>query len=185
MQTLILDTKEIKYKVNYKKIKHLYLRVREDYLEINCPKSFFIKDIEEFIYSNKEKILPHLEQKRGYFLFGKEVENISDKIYKDALLDVIFPLINKYEKKMNLKASKVSFRFNKSRWGSCSSRNSIVFNYYLAKLPLELIEYVVVHELAHIRHKNHSKLFWEEVKRYLKDYKSRKKALREFEKRIK
>jgi len=85
---------------------------------------------------------------------------------------------------MNLFPSKVSFRFNKTRWGSCSYKNSIVFNYYLSKLPIELIEYVVVHELAHIEHKNHSKKFWDLVEKYLSDVKIRRKKLREFEKII-
>jgi predicted metal-dependent hydrolase len=83
---------------------------------------------------------------------------------------------------MNLHPSRVSFRFNKTRWGSCSYKNSIVFNYYLAKLPEDVIEYVVVHELAHIKHKNHQKNFWALVGEFLPDFKNRLKKLREIEK---
>jgi len=92
--------------------------------------------------------------------------------------------VKKYSSKMNLYPSKVSFRFNKTRWGSCSAKNNLTFNYYLAKLPYELIEYVVVHELAHIKHKNHSREFWAEVEKYLPDVKKRRKLLRNYEKII-
>jgi len=71
---------------------------------------------------------------------------------------------------------------NKTRWGSCSAKNTISLNYYLAKLPESLIEYVVVHELAHIKEKNHSAKFWNLVEKYLPDVKKRRKLLREYEK---
>ena len=70
----------------------------------------------------------------------------------------------------------------KSKWGSCSVKNSLIFNYYLAKLPEDIIEYVVVHELAHIKHKNHQKEFWDLVSKFIPDYKERIKRLRKLEK---
>ncbi|HHH53129.1 MAG TPA: M48 family peptidase, partial [Bacteroidetes bacterium] len=70
------------------------------------------------------------------------------------------------------------------RWGSCSSDNCISFNYHLVKLSSSLIEYVVVHELAHIVHHNHSKDFWQLVNRYLPDYKIKEEKIRAFEKLI-
>jgi hypothetical protein len=60
----------------------------------------------------------------------------------------------------------------------------VSFNYYLAQLPYDLIEYVVVHELAHIKHKNHSKEFWKEVEKYLPDVTKRRRDLRKFEKTL-
>lgn len=67
----------------------------------------------------------------------------------------------------------------KSRWGSCDSNNDIVLNMYLVQLDWSLIDYVIVHELAHTRHKHHQREFWDEVASILPDYKERRKALKE------
>ena len=163
-----------------KPIKHLYLEVKDDYVEIRCNKFTSDEFIRKFILKHKNTILKKLE-KSHYFL-GKKVEKEVD--YKKETPKIVLPLVEKYSKFMNLYPSKVSFRFNKSRWGSCSYKNSIVFNYYLVKLPIELIEYVVVHELSHIKHKHHQKPFWNEVAKVIPDFQNRRKLLRKFEKEI-
>ncbi len=184
MQKIIVNGFEVAYRIMYKDIKHLYMRLKEDYIEISCSKLWSKKEIEAFIIKHQRRVLAQLQTPKRYYLLGKEVSFADDELYKKALLETIFPIIEKYESVMSVQASKISFRFNKTRWGSCSSKNSITFNYYLAKLPIELIEYVVVHELAHIRHKNHSKAFWEEVAKYMPEFEQRRKSLRAFEKRI-
>ncbi len=72
---------------------------------------------------------------------------------------------------MGVEPKHISFRYLKNRWGSCSSTNRISFNYHLVKLSSSLIEYVVIHELAHIVHQNHSKEFWKLLHKHLADYK--------------
>ena len=66
----------------------------------------------------------------------------------------------------------------RTRFGSCSGKNSLCFSWWLMQYPREAIDYVVVHELAHIRHKNHSRAFYQEVARYLPDYAAREAKLR-------
>lgn len=73
----------------------------------------------------------------------------------------------------------VMIRDQKSRWGSCSSRGTLSFNYRLVFAPPEILDYVVVHELCHLTHMNHSKDFWDKVASVLPDYKLRRKWLRE------
>jgi predicted metal-dependent hydrolase len=60
----------------------------------------------------------------------------------------------------DIKTNDIKVRNNKTRWGSCSGKNNINLNIHLMRLPDELIDYVVLHELAHIKHKNHSKHYW-------------------------
>ncbi|RUM44003.1 MAG: M48 family peptidase, partial [Hydrogenimonas sp.] len=73
---------------------------------------------------------------------------------------------------------------SKTKWGSCSQRDRITFNPEVIKLSSSLIEYIVVHELAHIAYKNHSKEFWKLVKKYMSDYSEKEDKLRVFEKKL-
>ncbi len=67
-----------------------------------------------------------------------------------------------------------------SRWGSCSARGKITLSYFLMQLPWPLIDYVILHELAHTRHLNHSANFWEQVASTCKDYKSARKQIKQY-----
>lgn len=75
--------------------------------------------------------------------------------------------------------SKIIFKFYKSKWGSCSSRNKLSFNAVLAMAPEEVVEYVVIHEIVHIKIKNHSSKFWKRVEGLDPKYKSHRKWLAE------
>ena len=96
-----------------------------------------------------------------------------DHFYKEKAKEFIPTMLNTYSSAMNLKYNKVSFRKTKRQWGSCSGKNDLSFNSMMAKLPQNVIEYIIVHELAHIRHKHHQKSFWSLVERHLPDYKER------------
>ena len=185
MDKVFFNGVEIKYKIIKKPIKHLYLRIKDDYVEVKCSKFIPKETIEKFIQKHAKEIIKKIQNSEYYFLFGKKyLKNGIDveELYKQKTPQIVLPFLYRYSKLMNLHPSKVSFRFNKSRWGSCSVKNSLIFNYYLAKLPEDIIEYVVVHELAHIKHKNHQKEFWDLVSKFIPDYKERIKRLRKLEK---
>lgn len=80
--------------------------------------------------------------------------------------------------KHNLKFNKINFKFLKSRWGSCSQKQDLTFNVGLLHLPWELIDYVIIHELAHTNVLNHGINFWNEVGRYLPEYRLRRKDIK-------
>ena len=75
----------------------------------------------------------------------------------------------------------ITIRNQKTRWGSCSSKGNVNFNYQLYYMPRELMDYVIIHELSHRRHMNHSAEFWQEVEKYCKTYRECRKKLRDYE----
>ena len=109
------------------------------------------------------------------------LERVIDTFYKEEAIRTITPMVKLWSEKMQLFPSNIGFRRAKRQWGSCSSQNSLSFNFYLMKLPLPIIEYVVVHELSHIKEKNHSQKFWALVEKFLPNYRELTEELREFE----
>jgi len=73
---------------------------------------------------------------------------------------------------------RISIRNQRSRWGSCSQKGNLNFNYRVLKLPISLVDYIIVHELCHLREFNHSKRFWNLVGETLPDFEARRHALR-------
>lgn len=103
------------------------------------------------------------------------------KKYKKAAHELIVRRMQHFARTHDLRWEQVSVRNQKSRWGSCSQRGTLSFNYRLVFLPRELADYVVVHELAHLKHLNHSRAFWALVGDMLPGYKEAKKELRRYE----
>ena len=103
-----------------------------------------------------------------------------DTFYKEEAKQYIPELVNTWAKRMGLVYNNVSFRKTKRQWGSCSGRNNLSFNTMMMKLPLDVIQYIIVHELVHIVHKHHQKSFWQLVEQYLPEYKTQVKELKNF-----
>ncbi len=107
--------------------------------------------------------------------------SLRDAYYRSLCPEIITPLVEKYAKEMRCSPDKVTYRRNKSRWGSCSARNRLSLNTRLMMLPEPMISYVVIHELAHITHKNHATAFWLLVEKYCPDYRVLRRGIRAFE----
>ena len=80
---------------------------------------------------------------------------------------------------MGVSYGRISIRAAKTRWGSCSADGNLNFHWKLVLMPPEILDYVVVHELAHRREMNHSDRFWAQVERVLPDYRERRRWLKE------
>jgi predicted metal-dependent hydrolase len=148
-------------------------------------KSYYIELIKEdrtnyeveFIHSKfKIKVPMTIDQQS----LNKAIEDF----YKEKAIEKITKLVNKYSDIMKLFPQHLGFRKSKTKWASCSSNNRITFNPEVMKLSSSLIDYVVVHELSHIQYKNHSKDFWNLVKKHMNDYQKKEDILRGFEKKL-
>jgi len=109
-------------------------------------------------------------------LFQKHI----DIFYKTKALEIIPALVDDWAETMRLKYSKLSFRKTKRQWGSCSGKDALSFNSMCMKLPEDVLQYIIVHELAHIKHKHHQKSFWSCVETYMPSYKIQVKALKAY-----
>lgn len=83
-----------------------------------------------------------------------------------------------YQNVTGLCATSIKIRIYKSRWGSCNSKRALTFNTLLAMVPKAVFDYVIVHELCHIKHMNHSAAFWQLVASYIPDYRQQKHWLK-------
>tara|TARA_B100001063_G_C16657354_1_gene499214 strand:+ start:238 stop:831 length:594 start_codon:yes stop_codon:yes gene_type:complete len=171
--------------VNKKSIKHCYLRVvNNKEIQIKANIYFSIQDAKDLLERKKlwlikglNKVTSNTLAEDEFLYFGKtlklndyQITNL-DKFYKSKIEEIIPPLVEKYSKLMKLYPTSIKYRKNKRTWGSCNYNNGLNFNTQLCKFPIQITEYVVIHELAHIKHKNHSKKFWNLVEVYCPNYK--------------
>lgn len=84
-----------------------------------------------------------------------------------------------WSESMKLYPKKLSLRNQKSRWGSCSAKGTLNINWRLMGAPIEVLDYILVHELSHLRHMNHSEKFWNLVESHYPDYQTSEKWLRD------
>ena len=175
-------------------IKHVYLRVlNPNLIQIKTNIYYTLYDAKNLIEKKIDWIsssILKLEKKsvnEDEFLYlgvRKKLEDFKiknlDTFYKKEILKYLPDLVDIYSKKMNLFPTSIKYRKNKRTWGSCNYKNGFNFNILLMKFPIELMEYVVIHELAHIKHKNHSKKFWDLVEEFCPDYKQREKIFKNF-----
>ena len=142
------------------KLKNSYISVSKDGIFLKTPRV------------SKSYVDALLIKKEGWI--RKKRSEIQKRVYVDKkLLDekeakrYLVAKIEHFSKKMGLEYNQIKFRKMKRRWGSCSSNGVITLNTYLYNTPDEQIEYVVVHELAHLVHMNHSKDFHKLVQMHL------------------
>lgn len=92
--------------------------------------------------------------------------------------------VNVYAPIVGVTFGRITIRNQKTRWGSCSAKGNLNFNVALMRAPLEVLDYVVVHELCHRIELNHSTRFWKEVERVLPNYKEQEKWLKDHGKKL-
>jgi predicted metal-dependent hydrolase len=102
---------------------------------------------------------------------NQAIDKALDRFSREKAKVKITPRIEKWSQTTGLNPTGIGFRRLDKRWGSCSPANEIIINSDAVKLPFTLIDYIVVHELAHIEHKHHSKEFDKEVAKFIPDWK--------------
>ena len=98
--------------------------------------------------------------------------------HKTNALEITRQRLAHFNKTYQFKIHKITIRNQMTRWGSCSKKGNLNFNYRIILLPMHLLDYVIVHELCHLKEFNHSKHFWDLVAKILPDYKKVKKEFK-------
>jgi hypothetical protein len=108
-----------------------------------------------------------------------KAREVFEKWYKQEFRSLIEERVEYFADMFGYKYDKLRISSAKTRWGSCSSNKTLSFVWRLVMAPMEVIDYVAVHELAHLKHMDHSSRFWNEVERMMPDYKQHKAWLKE------
>lgn len=109
---------------------------------------------------------------------SQQVSDQLDLFYKKTTQKEAKNSLTRMENLTGFKANKLSVRKTKTRWGSCSSKGNISINQNIARYPIKAMDYVMLHELCHLKHMNHSKEFWLLVAKYMPDYMYYRKMLK-------
>lgn len=123
----------------------------------------------KFLHLGKEFYLDQLIDVEG--LDEEELKKELKKFYFASSKKIIQERIKIYQDRLGVKAKGFEIEESTKRWGSCNSKKRLTFNYRLAMAPLEVIDYIVVHELCHLEHMNHDRSFWRLVGSITRDYK--------------
>jgi len=173
---IILKGYKIKYRlVRRRGLKNLSLSINSDgILSATCPWYVSRKNVENFMAEKFDWIVEKTEQAKE---FGANIRSFADSraayaLYRKQAERVITRKVHEFNKLYNFKFTKVVIRHQKTRWGSCSARGILNFNYKLIFLPPRFIDYVVVHELCHLKEMNHSSKFWNLVAKKFPNYKT-------------
>lgn len=155
----------------------LRLSVRPDASVVVTASRFFgTKAIERFVADHTEWVRRHVERMKRRPVIRVQRGDIP-RLKREAAVFASARCAH-FAKLYGVSYGTISIRAQKSRWGSCSRKGNLNFNYRIAALPGRLADYIIVHELCHRAHMNHSKKFWNEVARAVPDHTIVRKELR-------
>ena len=167
----------IEYELRRSQRRTLSIEVnREAKVVVHAPNRMPVKQIESFISSHLRWIEEKQEKARAKM--RPEPTDAEIESFKKQARSVLTSLTEHYAALMGVTYEKISVTSAKTRFGSCSKKGSINYSWRLMLYPKEAWEYVVVHELCHLKHFDHSAAFWQTVEKYLPDYKERQKLLK-------
>lgn len=177
---------DIQYKVIYTKRKSVAIVIKNNgEVHVRAPSSRFFdrKNIDKFILEKQDWIIKNInkvkQNKKESFIPKLSAKELIEK-KKNARI-FISNRVSEIAKKYNFRYSKFRLSSAKSRWGSCSSSGTISINWNLIFLSQDLLDYVIIHELCHTIHHNHSDKFWLEVSKILPNYKEKRSELKKFD----
>lgn len=146
---------------------------------VRSPYSVSRRKVEQMLREKQDWIEKHQKTIKERENSRREITEQERREGIERAKQILPARIQYYAKIMGVTYGRITLREQKTRWGSCSSKGNLNFNWKLALMPDEILDYVVVHELAHRMEMNHSDKFWKIVENVLPDYRERRKWLKE------
>lgn len=172
----------LEFELHRSRRQSISMEITEDLrILVRAPLRMRMEDIERFVSEHEQWAEKHLERVRIRRERERRYESSPEAVeqLKKQAAAFIPPRVAYYAQLMGLHPTGVKITSARKRFGSCSGKNSLCFSYQLMMYPPAAIDYVVVHELAHIVHKNHSAAFYRLIEQYLPDYRERIKLLKQ------
>ena len=170
---------EISYTVIRSRRKTVSLEITRDLaVVVRAPLTMSQGEIDRFVASREAWLREHYARQQQRLAAHPEPTADQTREYIQKAKAILPEKVRHYSQLMGLYPQAVTVTGAKTRFGSCSGKNRICFSWRLMAYPEEAIDYVVVHELAHIRYKNHSRDFYALITRYLPDYRERERLLK-------
>jgi predicted metal-dependent hydrolase len=171
---IVINDVLIDYEVVQKAVKNPRLEYRNSKLKVIIPEKYpnpeeIVRRHQRWIYNR------HCHMKRVHCC-ANQLSLVSER-GEDEFKALIHTLVDKIGDEIGIKPEKIRFRKMKTKWGSCSSKGHLNFNYHMRQVPEEMIEYVVFHEMVHLIELNHSSRFWKHIESRYPDHKEKKKEL--------
>lgn len=181
-KNIVLKNEKIKYTVRkHRKAKRLRIAISCDgNCRVTIPWRMSMLDAEKFVQQNSEWVLDKMKAMkkigRNNLLMRRDRKEYQK--VKEYARDFITKRLEKYSAFYGFAYKKIAIRDQKTRWGSCSKKGNLNFNYKIILLPERHADYIIVHELCHLKEFNHSKRFWNLVAETIPEYKEIKKRLK-------
>lgn len=169
---ILNHTKNISYKPKFNTPEFVYIFGKKYYkkLDFSLTKKIGMYTRGENLVFNPTS-QPKIETDNDRKQWDKKFQKKLEDFLKNTATHYIIARTHQIAQKMELKFNKLSLRKQKTRWGSCSSQKNLNFNWQLVYFDPKIIDYVIIHELSHLVHMNHSKNFWNLVAKYDPEYK--------------
>lgn len=161
---------------------NISMDIEMDAIFLRVPETMTQHEIEVFLNKRQDMILHYWKKMHEGSLTVDDVKPFTLDELKELAkkASVVLPeKVEKYAAIMGVTYNKITIRRQRTRWGSCSDKGNLNFNCLLMLFPDEVVDYVVVHELSHRKHMNHSADFYAEIESVLPEYRSCQKWLKE------
>ena len=164
-----------------KRAKHINISVKPfKGVRVAVPYGVSFDKVKQVAQSKRSWIQKHLDKMKQVEQEHEAFTKYSIEIDRAEARKILVNRLNELCEQHGFSYNKVFMRNQKTRWGSCSAKNNINLNMKLVWLPDDMIDYVLLHELVHIRIKNHTNAFWAELNRLVWDAKGMSKRLNEY-----
>ena len=185
---LLINSNLVDYEIEYKDIgiiryvknnraKRIIISVKPEFVRVTIPRGQTLKDAQKFVDKKINWIKKHSNNMKVLTEKSKKLPKINREEARENLEKRLSELAEQH----NFRYNRVSIRSQRTRWGSCSSKDNISLNMKLLHLPQHLIDYILLHELVHTKVKNHSKDFWNELETVVPNARTVDEQLREYQ----